>query len=136
MHFASKWDTLRGMPPADARSACPVACLLDLVGDKWTLLVIRDLFLGKSRFEELRASPEGIATNILAARLRRLEELGLVERVPSKTHAARGTYRLTARGLSLKPVLLAMREWGLAHVRGTRAFEPVRPSRGAASAHR
>jgi len=110
------------VPPQDARSTCPVACLLDLVGDRWTLLVVRDLFLGKERFDEFRASPEGIATNILSARLRKLEDDGFVERVPSPTHASRATYRLTRKGRSLAPVLSAMRDWGLAHVRGTRAF--------------
>ena len=112
------------MPAKHARSECPVACTLDLVGDRWTLLVVRDLFLGKTRFDEFRASPEGIASNILSERLRRLEELDLVERIPSPTHASRGTYRLTERGKSLRPVMIALRDWGLSHVPGTRAFKP------------
>ncbi len=60
------------------RSNCPVACTLDLVGDRWTLLVVRDLIWGKTRFDEFLASPEGIATNILSSRLRLLEDLGYV----------------------------------------------------------
>ena len=70
-------------PPPEQRSACPIANALDLLGDRWTLLVIRDLmFLGNRRFGEMLASPEGIPTNILTDRLRRLEERGLVEKVP------------------------------------------------------
>jgi DNA-binding HxlR family transcriptional regulator len=103
------------------RSPCPVAATLDLIGDRWTLLVIRDLFSGKSRYRELVDSPEGIATNILAARLERLRELGLVAARASAERAGSSEYRLTARGRSLLPVLEAMRDWGLAHVPGTAA---------------
>ena len=65
-------------PDATRRSVCPVACTLDLIGDKWTLLVIRDLMSGKSQFKDFLESPEGIATNILTSRLNRLLEHGLV----------------------------------------------------------
>lgn len=101
------------------RSPCPIASTLDLLGDRWTLLVVRDLVLGKQRFDEMRASPEAIATNVLADRLRRLNELGLVERVASETHRTRAIYRLTPLGETLRPVLAAVRDWGLAHVPGT-----------------
>jgi DNA-binding HxlR family transcriptional regulator len=100
------------------RSPCPVACALDLIGDRWTLLVVRDLACGKGQFKEFCASPEGVATNILADRLRRLTEAGLVEQRPS---AGRRAYALTARGRTLIPVLEAVAAWGLANIKGTQA---------------
>ena len=103
------------------RSVCPVACTLDLLGDRWTLLVVRDLACGKAHFGELCRSPEGIATNILADRLGRLVESGLAEKYRSAKHPARDAYRLTAKGKSLGPVLTAIAEWGLAHIKGTAA---------------
>jgi DNA-binding HxlR family transcriptional regulator len=105
-----------------SRSDCPVACTLDLIGDRWTLLVVRDLFLKKTRFDEFLSGPEGIATNILADRLRKLEQMQLVERIASPTHRARASYRLTAKGQSLAPVVCAIRDWGLTYVPGTRAM--------------
>ncbi len=65
------------------RSVCPIACTLDIIGDKWTLLVVRDLLLGRSHFKQFLASPEGIATNILANRLNRLVSHGIAEQFPS-----------------------------------------------------
>jgi DNA-binding HxlR family transcriptional regulator len=102
------------------RSPCPVACTLDLIGDRWTLLIIRDMmFFNKQRFEEFLESPEGISTNILASRLKLLEELGLVEKQPYSNHARRMNYQLTAEGKSLRPVLKVMAAWGLKYVEGT-----------------
>ena len=111
--------------PADAsaddrRSCCPVACTLDLIGDRWTLLVIRDLFLGRSRFSEFQKAPEGIATNILTDRLNLLVEHGLVDRRPGPT-GRRASYHLTEKGRSLGPLLRAVRDWGLANIDGTAA---------------
>lgn len=106
---------------AARRSPCPVAATLDLIGDKWTLLIIRDLFAGKSRYRDLVASPERIATNILAARLVRLQACGLVRARSSSQREGSSEYHLTARGRSLRPLLEAMRDWGLAHVPGTAA---------------
>src|SRR6185436_13623259 len=103
----------------ERRSACPVACTLDLIGDKWTLLVVRDLAHGKAHYGEFLASPEGIATNILADRLQRLVENGLVERQASPVSPARDAYYLTRKGESLKPVLGAIKAWGLDNVPGT-----------------
>jgi DNA-binding HxlR family transcriptional regulator len=103
-----------------SRSPCPIACTLDLIGDRWTLLVIRDMmFLDKHRFEEFLESPEGISTNILADRLKSLEELGLVEKQPYGNHARRMNYSLTETGKSLKPVLKIMATWGLKHLENT-----------------
>jgi DNA-binding HxlR family transcriptional regulator len=103
------------------RSRCPVACTLDILGDKWTLLVIRDLAHGKSLFKEFCASPEGIATNILAERLQRLVAHGLVERFPLAEKPEREAYRLSAKGTTLLPILTAVAEWGLLHIPGTEA---------------
>ncbi len=103
------------------RSSCPVACTLDIIGDKWTLLVIRDLFLGRTQFREFMASPEGIASNILSDRLRRLVESGLVERTPSLEQTGRDLYRLTESGRTLGPVLQAIVKWGEDNIPGAKA---------------
>ncbi len=103
----------------ERRSPCPVACSLDLFGDRWTLLVIRDLMLGRSRFKDFAASPEGIPTNLLSDRLARLVEGGLVEKVPAGDGSKRLAYRLTDKGEALRPVLLAIRDWGLRWEAGT-----------------
>src|SRR5271168_4961621 len=81
-----------GPTKTSPRSPCPVACSLDLFGDRWTLLVIRDLFWGKTRFGEFEASPEGIPTNILAERLQRLEAAGLVGRKAYQSNPPRYAY--------------------------------------------
>jgi DNA-binding HxlR family transcriptional regulator len=98
-----------------------VACTLDLIGDKWTLLVIRDLMFGKAHFKEFVTSPERVATNILAQRLSRLSGSGLIERYPSDVYPGREAYRLTAKGHSLRPLLEQMAAWGLEHIEGTSA---------------
>ena len=102
------------------RSLCPVACSLDVIGDRWTLLVIRDLFAGKHRYGEFLSSPEGIPTNILAERLKRLESAGLVASAPYSEHPPRYEYDLTERGRGLLPVLDAMANWGLEQFPGTK----------------
>ncbi|MEM7308758.1 MAG: helix-turn-helix domain-containing protein [Planctomycetota bacterium] len=107
---------------SDRRSPCPVSCTLDLIGDRWTLLVVRDLHLGKATFKEFLASPEGIATNILTQRLGRLVDAGLVKKRPTPEHSGRFTYTLTAKGRSLLPLLEQIRDWGLEHLKGTRAL--------------
>jgi DNA-binding HxlR family transcriptional regulator len=103
------------------RSVCPVACALDVIGDKWTLLVIRDLACGKRYFNDFCRSPERIATNILADRLERTVAHGLVEKFASDEQTSRESYRLTAKGKSLGTVLTAVAEWGLANIPGTKA---------------
>lgn len=102
-----------------ARSQCPVACTLDLIGDKWTLLVVRDLFLGRRYFKDFLASPERIATNILSNRLVRLVDAGLVRTIPETATIGRNSYRLTDKGEALLPVLDAITAWGLRHLDGT-----------------
>ena len=102
------------------RSSCPIACTLDLIGDRWTLLIIRDMmFFDKKRFEEFLDSAEGISTNILASRLKSLEASGLVEKKPYSNHPRRMNYCLTERGESLRPVLKMMAKWGLKHLPDT-----------------
>jgi len=98
-------------PAGAARSGCPIATTLDLVGDKWSLVLIRDMLTGKSRFGEFLASPESIPTNILASRLKRMEELGLVTRAPYQTRPPRHAYQLTAMGRALAPILQSICRW-------------------------
>ena len=102
------------------RSSCAVACTLDLVGDRWSLLLIRDLLGGRRRFGELLAAPESIPTNILAERLGRLEEHSLIRRVPYNAHPPRFEYELTAKGRALGRAVAAIAEWGLRHIAGTK----------------
>jgi DNA-binding HxlR family transcriptional regulator len=104
------------------RSPCPVACTLDILGDRWTLLVVRDLFQGRGRFRDFTASPEGIPTNILSERLERLLQHGVVEQIPAADGTKRSAYRLTKKGQALGPVVAAMRDWGLAWEKGTRVM--------------
>ncbi len=95
---------------------CPVAKTLDLIGERWTLLILRDLFLqGPRRFQDLQESLEGVAPNTLSARLKHLEASGLVARHTYSEHPPRLEYRLTPEGKTLGPVLKALREWGERH---------------------
>ena len=94
------------------RSGCPIATTLDLVGDKWSLVIARDMLIGKRRYGQFLASPEGITTNILADRLKRMEDFGLVSKQPYQEHPLRHEYALTPMGVSLLPVLQAMCRWG------------------------
>jgi DNA-binding HxlR family transcriptional regulator len=107
-------------PARNRRSACPAACALDIAGDKWTLLVVRDLLRGRHTFKELLAGGEGIPTNILADRLRRMEEAGLIEASPYQDKPLRYRYGLTEKGLGLEAVLASLARWGKRHIRGTR----------------
>ena len=93
--------------------ACPIARTLDLVGDRWTLLIVRDLFFGRSRFKELLEHSPGMPTKMLADRLKALEAHGFVERRVYSDHPLRADYHLTARGMSLKPVMEAIVVWGM-----------------------
>lgn len=106
------------------RSVCPVACMLEIFGDKWTMLVVRDLFLGAKRFKDFEKAPERIPTNILTDRLNRLVDFGVVEKQLPKSGGKRFEYQLTEKGVALKPVLLSMRDWGLQWVEGTTAKKP------------
>jgi DNA-binding HxlR family transcriptional regulator len=109
------------------RSPCPIACSLDILGDRWSLLIVRDLILGRSRFRDFTASPEGIPTNILSDRLERLLHHRIIRQIPARDGTKRLAYRLTRKGEALRPVLKAVRDWGLAWEKSTRAFEGLRP---------
>ena len=100
------------------RSRCPVACTLDVLGDRWTLLVVRDVMRGKKRYAEFLASPEGIPTNILADRLKRLCGKGVIKSHRYSDHPPRVEYTLTAKGEDLRPIMRAMVEWGIRHAGG------------------
>jgi DNA-binding HxlR family transcriptional regulator len=113
--------TPKGLPEG-SRSECAIACTLDLVGDKWTLLVVRDLLHGKQTFKQLLESPERIPTNILADRLKRLEAAEVVASAPYQDRPVRYAYSLTAKGKALGEVLLAYVRWGRKHVPGTKAL--------------
>lgn len=104
----------------DRRSACPISATLDMIGDKWSLLVIRDLlFTSKRQFGEIASGAERISTNILTDRLRTLEISGIVERNPYQDNPLRYHYSLTRRGRELKPLLLEMISWGNKNIAGT-----------------
>jgi DNA-binding HxlR family transcriptional regulator len=107
-------------PRLPRRSPCPIACALDLFGDRWTMLVVRDLLLGKQRFDEFLASPEGIATNILADRLKLLHQQELVTKTADEEDRRRFHYELTSTGKSLRDVLVPLARWGLANLPGTK----------------
>lgn len=104
------------------RSPCPIASLLDFFGDKWTLVIVRDMLTGKKRYQEFQESPEGIPTNILADRLKKLEAAGAVTKRTYSNHPGRFEYELTARGFDLLPVLQEMSRWGVNHV--DQAWDP------------
>lgn len=112
--------------PSFERSCCPIACALDQLGDKWTLLVIRDLLLGKKRYQELLTSPEGIATNILADRLKKLEVAGIVVQQAYQQKPLRYEYSLTKKGEDLRSVLEALVKWGKIYYPGSKVFKPYR----------
>jgi len=98
------------------RSRCPVASALDIVGDRWTLIVLRTIFAGRHRYRDLADIPERISTSILADRLERLEEYGLVTKSPYQQNPLRHQYRLTRRGADLLPVLQELAAWAADHI--------------------
>ena len=112
----------RTSPLQPKRSPCPVAYGLDIFGDRWTLIVVRDLFRGAQRFKEFMASPERIPSNILTDRLMRLIQCGLADFIPAADGSRHAAYRLTEKGRALKPVILAVRDWGLKWEKGTKAL--------------
>jgi len=112
------------------RSACAVANSLDVVGDKWSLLVVRDLLHGKHTYNELANSPERIPTNILADRLKRLEAAGIIVSTPYQQHPVRYSYTLTPKGSALGDVLLAFVRWGKRHIPGTLTLKQGSASAG------
>lgn len=102
----------------ERRSHCPVSCTLDVLGDKWSLLVVRDIVRGKRRYAEFVESKEGIPTNILAERLKRLVSKGIVKARRYSDHPPRVEYVLTQKGEELRPIMRAMVEWGVKYAGG------------------
>ena len=96
----------------ETQTDCPVARTLDVVGERWTFLVLRDLSWGRRKFSELQASLKGISANLLSERLKKLEEHGMIERVFYSDHPPRAEYKLSAKGKAFVPVLKAMRAYG------------------------
>ena len=104
---------------------CPLASTLDLVGERWTLLVVRELLTGPKRYTDLRAGLPGIATDLLGRRVRDLEQAGLVRRTELPPPAASVVYELTDRGRELEPVLLALARFGLGELHESPAADEV-----------
>jgi DNA-binding HxlR family transcriptional regulator len=98
------------------KSGCPINLSLELLGDRWTLLIIRDMiFAGKRHFREFLQSDEGISSRTLAERLQTLQDEGILTRGDDPTHALKAIYRLTEAGIDLLPVLATLGAWGSRH---------------------
>jgi DNA-binding HxlR family transcriptional regulator len=105
---ASRWDEL-------ATDWCPVARALSVIGDRWTMLIIRDCFLGKSRFEEFQTSL-GVTRHVLSDRLKRLVDQGVLERNAYSQRPLRHEYRLSEKGRDFAPALIGLKDWGKKHM--------------------
>lgn len=105
---------------------CPVARAAEILGERWTLLIVRDLLLGPKRFSDLKARLAGISTSILSSRLAQLEQRGIVSKRLLPPPAASNVYELTASGIALKPTLIELARWGVRFLtpRGDEHFEP------------
>lgn len=109
-------QVMRKLTDANLENPCPVQSALDVMGDAWTVLILRDLFvLGPRRYQDLQSSLTGISPNTLSGRLKRLEEHGIIERRFYSDHPPRAEYLLTEKGLTLGPVIVALRDWGRKH---------------------
>ncbi len=109
-----------------ARSQCVISNVLEILGDKWTLLVIRDLFFfDKHEFKEFLASPESIATNVLTDRLKKLKQNHIIAEIPHPETRTRKLYYLTQKGKDLLPVLGSMAQWGSKHLPDLEAMQPL-----------
>jgi len=101
------------------RSGCPVNMCLEVFGDRWSLLIVRDLMVrGYRTFKEFQGSGEGIASNILSDRLQKLEHSGILTREPEEADGRKINYRLTQKGIDLAPILLDLLIWGARHEQG------------------
>ncbi len=116
------WQSLKPHPDLPAS----LVMSLDILGDRWTLLVVRDLFFfSKHEYKEFLSSPESIATNILAARLQKLSAAGIIEEIPHPENKSRKLYYLTDRGKDLLPVLIEMAKWGEKHLPEVEMMRPL-----------
>jgi len=118
MQAVSESAAMKNANDSEQRSGCPINLTLEVVGDKWSLLVIRDMIFGNRRHfrELLTRSEEGIASNILADRLKRLVEQGIISKADDPTHKQKSVYSLTDKGIELLPVLAQMSVWGRRHL--------------------
>jgi DNA-binding HxlR family transcriptional regulator len=118
----------RGRKRSERRSGCPINLLLELLGDKWSLVIIRDMIFGNRRHfrELLQKSEEGIASNILAGRLKTMLEHGIITKADDPSHKQKVIYSLTERGIELLPVLVQIADWG-------RKYLPVTKQHGMAA---
>ncbi|MDQ7017881.1 MAG: helix-turn-helix domain-containing protein [Robiginitomaculum sp.] len=108
------------------QTGCPIAFALDTFGDKWSLIIIRDMLMrGKETYGEFLAADEKIATNILADRLQHLQDEGLIEKSRDPQNRRRFLYRLTPKGLDLAPIVLEMVRWSAAYDPNTKASQAV-----------
>lgn len=115
----------------DTRSTCPISTALEIVGDRWTLLIVRDMmFAGKRHFREFLQSEEAISSNILADRLNTLVAAGILTREDDPSHRQKAVYSLTEMGISLLPVIVAMSGWSQKHFPATRRPEAAAVVRG------
>lgn len=105
---ANRWDDL-------ATDWCPVARAMSVIGDRWTLLIVRDCFLGKSRFDQFQASL-GVTRHVLSERLKRLVKAGVLERNPYSARPLRYDYCLTDKGRDFAPALVGLKDWGKQHM--------------------
>lgn len=114
------------MAESAPRSPCVISNVLDIVGDRWTLLIVRDLiFHGKHEYKEFLASPEAIATNILSDRLKRLVKAGMVNELSYPSNRSRKLYYLTAKGKALMPILIEMISWGDVYLPELKEMKPL-----------
>ena len=115
------------MPKTPRRSTCPINASLEILGDRWSLLIVRDLvFAGLRSYKDFLGGEEGIATNILADRLASLQAAGLITSVRDPEDGRKLVYRLTAKGFDLAPALLELGRWAVKHEPGVRRPEPLR----------
>ena len=112
------------MRPYPSQNRCPLAAALAVLGDRWTLLVLRDLLLGVNRYSELLRSLDGIGTTLLAQRLQDLEADGIVQRVVYQEHPLRAEYQLTPKGQGLGPAIRALSDWGYENAPAGSVDEP------------
>jgi DNA-binding HxlR family transcriptional regulator len=116
------FDTLRRMRRTGRNPTCPINIAVEVVGDRWSLLIIRDIvFYGKSTFGQFMASDENITTSVLADRLSALMRAGILQRRQAEQDRRKETYSLTERGLAFIPLLVDLANWGLAHSEQIRA---------------
>ena len=117
---------MAGKPKAKSRSGCPVSVALEVFGDRWSLLIVRDLMVrGYKTFKDFQGAGEGIATNILADRLRKLQDAKIITAETEEADARRMNYRLTERGIDLAPVLLELLIWGARHEQAGLSCGPI-----------